>query len=130
MPRGSEECRVKSDELNFTLHSPLFTRHYSQWSAPVTPEQITAMVQALGYPVCVSIALFFALVLVFRQYVSVVTRLTAATDEHAVKMAAISHDSNEALKANTTSNRKLAELIDSRLVCKADAIIAAVKPRS
>ncbi len=82
---------------------------------------VLQMINALGYPVCVSVALYFALVQVFRKYTETAARLidsatTAATAaaDHAAKMAAIADESNAALAANTTSNRKLVDAIENR----------------
>lgn len=90
---------------------------------------ITAMIQALGYPVCVSVALFFALVKIFGLYLRVASNLTEATRTHAEKMEAVSHASNQALAANTTSNRRLVEAIESKLptVCRAEDFIRALR---
>lgn len=97
----------------------------------MSPEQITAMIQALGYPVCVSIALFLALVVLFRKYIEAVSKLADATTDHAERIEVIAKASNEALSANTTSNRKLVEAIESRpaVACQAGELLRILGPQ-
>jgi hypothetical protein len=81
-------------------------------------EQITAMIQALGYPVCVSIALF----VVFRQFMQRFFKLTdvlvqrtdeqsARTEAHAERLASVSDRSNATLDRNSIAIKENTEVM-------------------
>jgi hypothetical protein len=63
----------------------------------MTPEQITAMVQALGYPICVSIAMFAANALLMRRYFAATDSLIQLSKESSASL----DRNSEAMQANT-----------------------------
>ena len=72
----------------------------------MTPEQITAMVNALGYPVCVSIAMFAVNYLLLRRYFAATDSLVESTKAHAAKLAGISEASNASLERNSIAMKE------------------------
>lgn len=107
----------------------------------MTPEQITAMVQALGFPVCVSIAMFSALVIVARWYKGSNDKQieSAANYAQAVKMMADQSDkalsqnslvmaqNSSAMQANTVAVKEQTDQMrkitaDQASLCKAQPI--------
>lgn len=76
----------------------------------MTPEQITGMIQALGYPICVSIAIY----VIFRQQMARNFKVTDvliqaqqsqidSVEAHAQKLTEVSERSSASLERNSTA---------------------------
>ena len=64
---------------------------------------IIEYIKALGYPICTSIAIGYALVKVFKLYVEAVQDRIQHTEAHAGQLATLSTDTKIALAKNTAA---------------------------
>jgi hypothetical protein len=108
---------------------------------PWTPEQINGLISAVGYPIAVSLALFYAISVVSkRMFQAMDGQIKALQDQrdiaeaHAQDFKLMQAQNTAALSANTASNKDVTVALKGMVptVCKADEIhmrnTAALKP--
>lgn len=64
---------------------------------------IIRYITALGFPIAVSIALAYGMVVIFKMYVAAVEDRQKRHDEYAVKLATLTENTSEALNQNTAA---------------------------
>lgn len=94
----------------------------------MSPDQLTAMIQALGYPVCVSVAMFAVNWLLMKRYFAASDKLV----DHTARVVDLTDQTNRALKENTSSNGTLTKAVQdlsskfgsdpSKTICQAPSV--------
>src|SRR3990167_3063533 len=80
----------------------------------MTIEQITAMIQALGFPICVSIALFFAIAKVGKLYKESSEALVREIRDNAAEKAKILSESVAAgIRAQNENSKQMKDNTDA-----------------